>query len=232
MIYQFYFAEHQKEKLFANPLYRGFGLEPEVNPSITLNCPELERPEHRATLVSYGGLLHLWRNQLDDHDWIGFTSYRQLDKVPTIFLPGDLERIQGLLQTHEFVGWNYMTFNSSLAVQAEAWHPGILSYMGGMASRTGLTIPWEFFTHRSAFFAEYWIMKKETLGRFMTWLHPFILDGLDRLLVERYLGSNNHLRSLGNVLERLFVIWCYLERVRCFSWQHSKDMHYPEILTE
>ena len=70
------------------------------------------------------------------------------------------------------------------------------------------------------------------LGRFMTWLHPFILAGLDRLLVERYLGSNNHLRSLGNVLERLFVIWCYLERVRCFSWQHSKEMHYPEILTE
>ena len=79
MIYQCYFKEDQRKQLFKSKPYKRFGLEPEVNPNLFLNCPELESKETRLQLVEYGALLWHWRN-FSESSWIGFTSYRQLVK--------------------------------------------------------------------------------------------------------------------------------------------------------
>jgi hypothetical protein len=77
MIYQCYFDPSQQGRLFRNPPYRPFGLEPEVNSEITKNSPELELAENRLQLTEFAAMLHLWRNPpIEDDDWIGFTSYR------------------------------------------------------------------------------------------------------------------------------------------------------------
>src|SRR5437764_506678 len=92
MIYQCYFHPSQQARLFHHPPYRPFGLEADVTPDITRNCPELQRPAHRLHLLEFAAMLHLWRNPPDDgDDWIGFTSWRQLDKCATVFVPGEVE---------------------------------------------------------------------------------------------------------------------------------------------
>src|SRR5579884_2078674 len=85
MIHQCYFDESQRARLFRSPLYRGFGVDSSVNPGLAKNCPELADPADQALLCEYAAMLHLWRNpDLDPDPWIGFTSYRQLDKFPTV----------------------------------------------------------------------------------------------------------------------------------------------------
>ena len=136
MIYQCYFAEGQQSSIFKSALYEGFGLEPEVNASITDNCPELEDPRVRMYLTEYAAMLHLWRNphKIKD-DWIGFTSYRQLDKFPTILQPDDLEAIKTSLQESDILGWGFYklldTFTQedvTPAFLSECCHPGIMNY--------------------------------------------------------------------------------------------------------
>jgi len=70
MIHQCYFAEAQRVRLFQTPVYCGFGLEPEVNPDLARNCPELQEARNRPLLCEYAALLHLWRNpELDPDPW-------------------------------------------------------------------------------------------------------------------------------------------------------------------
>src|SRR5437588_820896 len=112
MIYQCYFAPTQREKLFASPVYRGLGLEPDVNPELTRNCPELEGAKNRTALVEYGAMLHLWRNPPEDRDpWIGFTSYRQVDKFPQSPVFASAQQISELLNGTDVVGWGGYQFH-------------------------------------------------------------------------------------------------------------------------
>ena len=109
MIHQCYFAEAQRARLFQKPVYRGFGLEPEVNPELARNCPELQEARNRPLLCEYAALLHLWRNpELDPDPWIGFSSYRQLDKFPTVFQSH--QQIDRLLEGCDIVGWGGYEF--------------------------------------------------------------------------------------------------------------------------
>src|SRR5260221_12024440 len=104
MIHQCYFAEPQRARLFTSPVYRGFGLYTSVNPDIARNCPELADPKNQPLLSEYAAMLHLWRNpELDPDPWIGFTSYRQLDKFPTIL--NTRQEIENLLAQFDVVGW-------------------------------------------------------------------------------------------------------------------------------
>ena len=61
MIYQCYFKEDQKDKLFNSELYKPFGLEPEVNPDIVKNCPELENSSVRLNLAEYSAFLNIYK---------------------------------------------------------------------------------------------------------------------------------------------------------------------------
>ncbi len=161
MIYQCYFAPEQKSHLFDSPLYRGFGLEPVVNPDITKNCPELADPETRIFLLDYAAFLYLWRNPPDDgDDWIGFTSYRQLDKFPTILT--DKAEIEADLKTHDILGWGFYELIEgstqkpmSIADFSEGCHPGITAYLKLVLSRFNREIPARYFTDTEGLFANY-----------------------------------------------------------------------------
>ena len=59
MIHQCYFAEAQRPRLFQKPVYRGFGLEPEVNLELARNCPELQESRNRPLLCEYVSLTSL-----------------------------------------------------------------------------------------------------------------------------------------------------------------------------
>src|SRR3954454_15822808 len=133
MIHQCFFAETQRSRLFPPPVYHGFGLYTDVNPQIAHNVPELEDPKNQPLLSEYAAMLNLWRNpEIDPDPWIGFTSYRQLDKFPTIFR--SREDIETQLKQFDVVGWGGYQFLDaptgrpiSLAEASERMHIGIVS---------------------------------------------------------------------------------------------------------
>jgi hypothetical protein len=141
MIYQCYFDASQQARLFDSPLYRGFGLYKAVNPAIARNCPELADPKNQHALSEYGAMLHLWRNaDLDPDPWIGFTSYRQLDKFPTVFQ--DRRPLEAALADADVAGWGFYQFFEAptgrpitLAEQRERCHPGITSFLWQLLRR-------------------------------------------------------------------------------------------------
>ncbi|MCE9562619.1 MAG: hypothetical protein K8U57_11270 [Planctomycetes bacterium] len=214
MIYQFYFAADQHTRLFNLPLYRGFGLEPEVNSAIARRCPELATAAARLQLVEFGGMLHLWRNPPDDgHDWIGFTSYRQTDKTPITF---DCAReIEHLLGWWDAVAWLPIRFHGSLAEQAECGHPGILAFLERVLVAQGKILPAVLGRLNHGYFASYFLMTKTTFHQLMTWLYPAIAYGL-AVQTDPYILS--HPKSLGYALERLFMIWYLVERKRVLNY--------------
>ena len=223
MIYQCYHRKEQKSKLFKNPLfrkplYKGFGLEPEVNPEITKNCPELKTWENRVQLVEFAAMLYLWRNPPQDgHNWIGFTSYRQLDKSKVIF--NDEKKIERILVNYEIITWCYFEFGISLALQAEQHHPGIMDYISEILKDYDISLFWK---RTGDFYADYWIMRIDTFNRFMTWLYPFIKDGIKKMKTHPYLlrqsSSQPEPRSpLGYVLERLFIFWRHHFEIKVYD---------------
>lgn len=204
MIYQLYYRREHEQRLFRLPLYRGLGLEPEVNPMIAHNCAELEDPRNRLQLVEYGGLLHLWRNEPDDgHDWIGTTSFRQSDKTGT--LVNDRERVEFLLEGCDVVTWFWRILPVTLAAQAELCHPGINDYLELSLREAGREIPEQYWGEMAGVFAEYWLMHKKCFREFMDWLYPLIEFGLANLDTLPYLRS--HPKALGYALERSFILW-------------------------
>jgi hypothetical protein len=204
MIYQCYFHPSQRERLFPGPPYRPFGLEPEVNVEITKNCPELEKAEHRLHLNEFRAMLHLWRNPPDDaDDWIGFTSYRQLEKSPKIFSPGEIE---DQLQHYDVVTWYWWRFTESLAAQAERFHRGLMPFLERMFATLNLGDGGFYRSHSAAIFASYWAMRKSDFARYMEWLYPAIDYCLRHLHSDPYLRC--HPRHSAYALERLITLWC------------------------
>jgi len=215
MIYQCYFAENQRERLFKGALYRGFGLEPVVNPDLTRNCPELDTRHNRTALSEYAAMLHLWRNPLDAEPWIGFTSYRQLDKSPTCFADRDREPIELLLRSTDILGWGfYRLVNAtsgnpgSIAEISETCHPGITAFLEQLLARTRTPLPAAYFEHDIGLFANYWIMSRENFDAFMRWSAPLVSWCLTQRESLAFLSTNP--RSVGFVAERLFILWYLL----------------------
>jgi hypothetical protein len=209
MIYQCYFHPSQQSRLFPHPPYRPFGLEPAVNRELTHNCPELERPEHRLQLLEFAAMLHLWRNPpADGDDWIGFTSWRQLDKCPTIFLPGEID---AALRRCDVVAWLRLRFPVTIAAHADGCHPGLMGFMNRMFHDLRLGDPEAYHRTQVGIFASYWAVRKTDFAQYMHWFYPAIEYCLRRLPSDPYLQSNPKAASVG--LERLFMAWC---------WQNGK----------
>mgnify|MGYP003149490606 CR=1 FL=1 len=218
MIYQCYFKDGQQGDIFKSALYEGFGLEPEVNESITDNCPELEDPRTRMYLTEYAAMLHLWRNphKIKD-DWIGFTSYRQLDKFPTILQPDDLANIKESLKEHDILGWGFYKLINRFTNEYETphylsncCHPGIMEYAQVVMDKFDEKIPGEFYTHSVELFANYWIMSVENFNLFMEWSFPKIKWMLDNC--DEFAYSKAHPKAIGYVMERLHIFWYHLHK--------------------
>jgi FkbM family methyltransferase len=213
MIHQCYFEEAQRGGLFPSQLYRGFGLYTAVNPDIARNCPELEDPRNQPLLSEYGALLHLWRNpSLDPDPWLGFTSYRQLDKFPTVLQ--DRQAVAEGLARYDILGWGFYTFLDvqskrpvTLAEQGERCHPGITSALWRLLHLNNETMPDHYLRGHSGLYCNYWLMSRENFGAYMSWSYPKVRWTLDH--PDAFCAS--HPRSLSFLVERLFILWYLLK---------------------
>src|SRR5262249_50729223 len=153
--------------------YRGFGLYTAVNPDIGRKCPELADPAHQHALCEYGAMLHLWRNpELDTDPWIGFTSYRQLEKFPTILT--DRRALEAALARADVAGWAFYEFVEapsgrpiSIAEHRERFHPGITSFLWQLLLARNETLPLDYLTSNTGLFCNYWVMSKQNFDEFM-----------------------------------------------------------------
>jgi hypothetical protein len=204
VIYQCYHLAEQKPVLFSGRLYRPFGLTPELNPEIVA-CEELCDAARRLQLCEFAAMLHLWRHPPEDgHDWIGFTSHRQLEKTPFVFTSE--VQIREPLKSHDAVAWFRQEYPHSLARQAEMHHPGILSYVHQMMRQHQPSLGQSWWDSRHGFFSSYWAMTKASFRRYMEdWLYPAIKYSLTMMDREPYL--RHHPRAASYALERLFSAW-------------------------
>jgi hypothetical protein len=219
MIHQCYFAPSQQPALFdpSSGVYRPFGLEPEVNPQITRNCPELQDPKSRVALVEYGAMLHLWRNPQEDPDpWIGFTSYRHRDKSPVIFTAR--QQVEQALASADILGWCGHRFQDAqtgrpvaLAEQAERSHPGIVSFLYRLMLMRNERMPDSFLVSNAGLFANFWATSRANFNAFMEWSFPLVRWCLANPQ-QPYLQS--HPKAIGYLIERLFILWYLMKGLR------------------
>lgn len=218
MIYQCYFAESQRARLFNSPLYTGFGLYSNVNPQVTRNCPELTE-EVQARLSEYVAMIHLWRNpELVTDSWIGFTSYRQLDKFSTVFTSrGEIEKLLGAA---EVVGWGgYRFFDGptrrpiSLAEEAERQHPGLNSSLWRMLIRGNEPMPNSYLVDNTGLFCNYWLMSRQNFNAYMEWSFPLVRWCLAN--PDNYMRAEP--RAMAFLVERLFICWYGLKQKKAIQ---------------
>ncbi len=225
MIHQCFFDGSQYDQLWNFEPYRPFGLEPDVNDRITENCPELAAAETRMALAEYGAMLNHWRNPaLDSDTWIGFTSYRQLTKSPTIFR--SKSEVESLLQRGDYVCWHMwhmanvrIGWITGAAAQAEIAHPGIHQFTKDMLAHFRTALPADYMTATEIPLANYWAMRRERFEDFMAWSWPIVAHSLTSN--HRYLTTassvnamDNKHRAVGYFMERLFVIWTLIRKLQ------------------
>jgi hypothetical protein len=225
VIHQCFFEPSQLQHVFQTEPYRPFGLEPAVNATLTSNCPELENADTRMALAEYGAMLHLWRNpDLDSDPWIGFTSYRQLTKTTAAFaLKKDVE---ALLQRGEYLSWYMWSLAgvdesglTGLAGHSEVNHPGIHRFILDIFAQFDIPLPRGFYDAPLVPFANYWVMSRERFDQFMQWSWPLLSYALS--MSHPYLSSpsplgkrDNKERAIGYFMERLFVLWTFIEKLK------------------
>lgn len=215
MIYQCYHHADQVARLFTTPVYRGFGLEPSLNPDLIRRCPELASETNRRFLNEYGAMLNLWRNGTTFWPrWIGFTSYRQRDKTPFQFQSA--RQVRAALNHERVVAWGCMDVsafrvadNTGAAAQLEHCHPGGLAYLERALAEFGLALPERFQTDAIIAYANYWVMRKRDFADFMEFSWPPIEWMLRTQDESGFVAS--HPRSIGYIVERMFIVW-YMQR--------------------
>ena len=227
MIYQCYPKKTDEENLFASPAYEGFGLEPEVNPSLFKSCPELESAEVRMQLTEYACFLWHWRNKGNPDGWFGTTSYNQLSKFDTVFK--DKKEVEDLCSEHQVVGWGkYMLLNSqghsiSLETQAHICHPGLPEFIEKVFKQFGYKVPSAWYTSTIGYFANYWVMTNELFYKFMEFSWPMVEWSLNNVKNTEYYntqhnyGTVSNAKATGYFMERLFILWYMIEGLNPFG---------------
>jgi hypothetical protein len=187
MIHQCYFDDWQLGRMFATPVYQPFRLTPE-----------------RTDLCEFEAMLAIWRyGQACGHDWVGFTSWRQLDKSTRQF--ESLQQIAELLGDRDGIGWHYVDFGTSLANQAEDYHHGIMDFLSKITRlRTGVDLTDALRKTNAGFFASYWVLRWPRFVEFAEWLASYceLASGMPD---DSYLRSDP--KAFAYAAERLFIIW-------------------------
>lgn len=222
MIYQCYFREEHQAKLLAAEPYRGFGLEPELNQSLLQVCPELASQETRIALCEYAAFLYCWRQLGDDaDDWIGFTSYRQLDKSDVVFRSKQdvLKELRGI----DMLAWHGCSVGNvrsrrlrGTAAQSELGH-GLHKFTLDMLRPFGIRLPKEYQTAPIAPYANYWVLQKARFAQFMEWSWPIVQLALRTEHPYKHVPSRGYWddqrKRVGYFAERLFIIWSMREQL-------------------
>jgi len=216
MIYQCYFKKGQEKLVFNRNCYKGFGLEPEVNLTLFLNCPELKSNFNRLQLTEYAAFLWHYRNT-NNLDWIGFTSYRQLDKFPFVFESKD--QIEKYLEDHQILAWGEYALKDryeypiSLEDQARACHPGLNEFIFEIFNKFGYEVPKDWIQKTNGFFANYWVMSFKKFVDYMEYSLPLVLWSLENIKQTDYYKTQNEYGTVSNskcvgyFMERLFILW-------------------------
>ncbi len=221
MIHQCYFREDQLNQLFSQSPYRPFGLEPELNPRLLEVCPELADAATRLALVEYAAMLYHWRDrEIDTDNWIGFTSYRQLDKSPFVFQ--DKAQVEAELAQADVVSWGVwdvsrmrLAWLKGAAAQAETASPLLHRFTVDVLKHFGISVPSAYFVGDRVPFANYWALSRQTFERYMTWSWPIIAHAL--ALEHPYKQTTpimkgiDQRKAVGYFAERLFAIWAMRE---------------------
>lgn len=238
MIYQCYFKPTQVSSLFSEDCYTGFGLEPECNKDLFLNCPELMDQSTRLALTEYACFLWFWRNQdaIQD-DWFGTTSYRQLDKQKFKFK--NKNQINNLLLSHKdtIITWGLSEFYEAngyplpIAIQTEIAHPHMTSYINESFKTHKIDIPIDWFTQPIGILGNYWLMQKEMFFQFMEFSWPLVKSALlnkahPYFNTEMKFGCDKK-KAVGYYMERLFILWCQNNQYNIHSVCHSNKLKSP-----
>jgi hypothetical protein len=222
VIYQCYYAPEQASRLFRHEAYRGFGLEPVTNSNIVERCPELGCPTTRRALTEYAAFLHIWRHlPFDDDAWIGFTSYRQLDKTDFVF--ASAAEIERLLVGYDFLAWHWWQVDhvrhgtlTGAAAQGEHSHPLLHGFTLDVLRHFGIDLPEAYFREPEVPFANYWVMSKRHFAAYMDWSWPVMRYALDlehpyKSYPHSWNPQDDKRKAVGYFMERLFVIWTLRE---------------------
>jgi hypothetical protein len=224
MIHQCYFDSRQRNRLFQHAPYAPFGLEPSINPTLLEGCDELADPAVRLELVEYGAMLHHWRNPGRDSDqWIGFTSYRQLDKIPFVFTSAD--ELTAHLEASDLVSWFVADVSAvrlgwvrGVAAQAELASPRLHSFTIDVLKAFDIVPPKSYYDGVDIVFANYWAMSRSRFNQFMEWSWPKIQHAL--AMPHPYKTHSHQLNSrddkgkcVGYLMERLFIVWTKIEQL-------------------
>lgn len=158
--------------------------------------------------MEYSGMMYLWNNNIDNDDWIGFTSYRQKDKSIFILEENNINDIIPLLNNYDILCFLYLKFKTTVSEQAEKYHPKITEnteYLFNEVYKED--IPNNYYTDNCGCFANYWMMSKKNFNEFMSWSYPKVLEIIRLSKEQTYFSIGTHKSNPGFIIERLFVIW-------------------------
>jgi hypothetical protein len=215
VIYQCHPNDNRFTESFG-PLYRTFSLDRLANLNLLMRAPELLTEENRYALSEYAAMLHFWRNPDRRPDnWIGFTSYRQMEKVHFTLQPQHLDG----LREYDILTWGWLTVQTrNIGAHAEAYHPGIVATMARLLGHFGLAFPPEWSNCASAVFANYWLMSVRNFNEYMHWSCPLIQWMLANPEGDPFLTQKRqHENGIGYIMERLFIVWYNAHRKSVFD---------------
>lgn len=158
--------------------------------------------------MEYTGMIYVWKNNLDNHDWIGFTSYRQLKKSSFILDNKNVNSTISLLNKYDILCFLWLKFSTSISEQAEKYHKHITKNIKYLFSEIyNEPIPASYYKDSCGCFANYWIMSKDNFNNFMEWSYPKVIDIIKLSKNKKYFSLGKHTSNAGYIIERLFIIW-------------------------
>jgi len=205
MIYQLY----PNKKLKNRPYSKYYS-------TICLDC--LNEQYLPQLKMEYSGMIYLWKNKLDDDNWIGFTSYRQKTKSPFVLDNSNYTETINLLKKYDILCFLNLIFDISLYEHTNKKHARMNSWMEYLFKKYfDEELPKAYKQINCGCYANYWIINKENFHEFMQWSYPKVLKIVELSNSINYFAINNHYSHSGYLIERLFIIWYMKYQKTIFS---------------
>jgi hypothetical protein len=184
-------------------------------------CVECLPQEYLPQLkMEYSPMIYLYKNNIDEDNWIGFTSHKQFIKNKSNFILDESNYLDTLkqLNNYDILCWHYLQFDISISQQAEKWHKNINNNITFLFNEIYKeSIPSNFYSDNCGCFANYWIMSKKNFYEFMDWSYPKVkkIVELSNDIPDLKLGK--HYCNSSFIIERLFLIWYMTYNKKLFS---------------
>ncbi len=188
---------------------------------LCLDC--LEPQYFPQLMMEYSGMIYAWKND-NNHEWIGFTSYRQLSKSSFILTKSNLQQAIDNLINYDILCFYFLNFAISISDQAEKYQKDINCNIKMLFDNIFKeSIPPTYYSEKCGCFGNYWIMSKNNFNSFMEWSYPKVSKILELSKDIPYLSINKHHSNTGFIIERLFLIW-YLKENKSLLPLFTKNL--------